>query len=85
MRHRWTLLFGERFSRSLLWSVVSCNGISDLIFFQFLEGPLASLVTSLVLAVTHRSKEAILTSDRVFHWLTLEAFTFSHFANCSRA
>jgi hypothetical protein len=39
-------------------------------FFQFLAGPQASLVTNLVLEETRRSKEAILTSDRVFHWLT---------------
>jgi hypothetical protein len=31
---------------------------------------LGILVTSLVLGVTRRSKEAILTADRVFHWLT---------------
>jgi hypothetical protein len=31
---------------------------------------LGSLVTSLVLGVTRRSKEAIFTADRVFHWLT---------------
>src|SRR5712692_2983898 len=71
MRHRWMLLLGSPFLGSFFGSVVSCNGNSDLMFFQFLAGPLASLVASLVPGITRKSKEAILTSDRVFRWLTL--------------
>jgi hypothetical protein len=45
-------------------------GISDVVFFQFLADPEASLVTNLVREETRRSREATLTYDPVFHWLT---------------
>jgi len=57
--YKWTFLCGVAFLGSLLWSVTFCNGLSDLFFFVFLMCFVVSLVASVVIGVTRRSKDAL--------------------------
>jgi hypothetical protein len=57
--YKWTYLLGVVFLGSLLWSGTFCDRFSDLFVFLFFAGFLGSMVASLVLGLTRRSKDAL--------------------------
>lgn len=59
LHYKWTCLIGIIFLGSLLWSVTLCDWISDLFVFLSFVFFLTSVVASVVLGATHRSKDAV--------------------------
>jgi hypothetical protein len=57
--YKWTILAGVVFLAALLWSVTFSDKSSDLIVFLFSLCFLVSLIASVVLAATRRSKVAL--------------------------
>jgi hypothetical protein len=57
--YKWTFLIGAALLMALIWSGTFSDGYSDLFAFFFLACFFTSLIASIVLLVTHRSKAAL--------------------------
>ncbi len=57
--YKWTLLIGAAFLGSVLWAVAFGDGLTDLIALLFSVCFLASLVASVAIGVSRRSKDSV--------------------------